>query len=213
MHSIANGRLLALRRVVIGGREESKQPVRLVSYAGGEIQPVTRSGGMIITELQRPQPVVLERMPIGIAHEPIEAAAGEIVNSDLTAAGIADEEVVAIEAKVRRRQRNAPRRIQPRSAFQPLEEFAGRRELVNKSETRKVEIIMFGCVLPGIRDIQVAIYGLYIKRSKTFGNLAINKHWVAVDIRKLNGIEVSVINFDAAGADVRHIHIRGATNG
>src|SRR5260370_32848106 len=139
---------------------------------------------MIITDLQCPQPVVLERMPVGIAEEPIEAAAGEVVNSDLTAAGIADEEVVAIEAEVCRRQRDAPGCIQPRSALQPLQKLTGRRELVDKSETREAQIIMFSRVLVRVGNIQVAIDCLYIKRSETLGNFAINQGRMAVNVRK-----------------------------
>jgi hypothetical protein len=45
---------------------------------------------MIIAELECPQPIVSERLPIGIAREIIEAAAGHVVSSDFAAAGIPD---------------------------------------------------------------------------------------------------------------------------
>ena len=129
---------------------------------------------MIIAELQCPQPIVLECMPVGIAQETVEAAAGHVVDSDLAAAGVPDKEVIAIEAEVCRCQCNTPGRIQPRSAFQPLQQLTRRRVLVDKAESWKVEIVMFGCVLTCAGNIQLAVDLLYIERSKPLGNLTIN---------------------------------------
>jgi hypothetical protein len=169
--SMSDGQLLVFGGTVIGGREKAKQPLRFVSYAGSEEQPVTRSGCIVIAELQCPQPVVLQCMPVGIAQEPIEAPAGDVVNSDLAAADIPYKDVVAIEPEVRWRQSNTPRRIQPRSALQPLQEFAGWRELVDKSEPRKVQIIMLGRVLSRIGNVKIPVDLLDIKWGKTLRNL------------------------------------------
>jgi hypothetical protein len=108
--------------------------MRLVAYPCSEEQPIARSGGMIVAEAQRPQPVVLDRMSVGVAQEPIESPAVDIINSDLPAPGIADQQVVAEKAEVCWRKCHAPGRVQPRTVLQPFEQLAFRREFVHESE-------------------------------------------------------------------------------
>jgi hypothetical protein len=69
---------------------------------------------MVVAEAQRPQAVVLNRMSVDIAEETIEAPALDVVSSNLPAPGIADQQVVAEEAEICRRQCHTPGRIQPR---------------------------------------------------------------------------------------------------
>ena len=69
--------------------------MRLVAYAGSEEQPIARSGTLVVAKAQGPQPIVFDGMSTGIAKEAIEAATLDVINSDLPASGIADQQVVA----------------------------------------------------------------------------------------------------------------------
>ena len=113
--------LFALRSAVVCRRKEPEEAMSLIAYTGGEEEPIAGSSGMVVAETQRPQPVVLKRMSIGVAEEAIEAPAVEVVNSDLPAPGVADQQVVAEEPEIRRCQRHTPGRIQPRTVLQSLE--------------------------------------------------------------------------------------------
>ena len=82
------------------GHEKAEEAMRLVAYPGSEKQPTARSSTMIVTKPQRPQPVVLDCMSIGIPQEADELAAVGVVHGDLPAPGIADKQMVAEGPKV-----------------------------------------------------------------------------------------------------------------
>jgi len=103
--------LFDLRSAIVRRRKEPEEAVSLIAYTGGEKEPIAGSSGMVIAKAERPQPVVLQRMSIGVAEEAIEAPAVDIVNSDLPAPGVADQQMVAEKAEIRRRQRHTPGRI------------------------------------------------------------------------------------------------------
>lgn len=115
---------VGLRGAVVRRREETEKTVRLAAYAGGEVQPIAGSGGVVVAKAQRPKPVVLERMSVCVAEEAIEVPAVDVINGDLPAAGIADQQVVAEEAEVWRRKGHSPGRIQPRTVLQSLQQLA-----------------------------------------------------------------------------------------
>ena len=74
--------------------------MRFIAYTGGEVQPIAGSSRMVVAKAQRPQPVVLDRMSVRVAEQAIEAPAGNVIDSDLPASGIADQQVVAEEAEI-----------------------------------------------------------------------------------------------------------------
>ena len=74
--------------------------MRLIANAGGEVQPITRSSGMVVAKSKRPQPIVLDCMSVGVTEEAVELSTVEVINGDLPTAGITDEQVVAEEAEV-----------------------------------------------------------------------------------------------------------------
>jgi Carbamoyltransferase N-terminus len=118
-------RLLLIVPVVLRGTfirrcEEAKKSVRLAADACGKEQPVARSGTFVVAKAQSPQAIVLQPMSICIAEQAIEVSALGVVDSNLSAACVADQQVVAEESEVRRRNRNPPWRIEPRSLFQSL---------------------------------------------------------------------------------------------
>jgi hypothetical protein len=41
---------VGLRSALVGRRKEAEQAVRLIAYAGGEVQPIARSGGMVVAK-------------------------------------------------------------------------------------------------------------------------------------------------------------------
>ena len=95
--------LSTLRSTIVRRRKEAEEAVCLVAYSGGEEEPIAGSSGVVIAKAQRPQPVVLKRMSIGVTEEAIEVPTVDVINSDLSAPGIADQQVVAEEAEICRR--------------------------------------------------------------------------------------------------------------
>src|SRR6266404_9049597 len=91
---------IGLRSALVRRCKEAEQAMRLIADTGGEVQPITGSGCMVVAKAQRPQAVVLDRMSVSVAEKTIEAPALDIVNSDLPAPGIADQQVVAEEAEI-----------------------------------------------------------------------------------------------------------------
>src|ERR1700676_4698846 len=89
-----------LRSALARRCEEAEQAVRLIADTGGEVQPITWSSRLVVAKAQRPQAVVLDRMSVGVAEKTIEAPAVDVVNSNLPAPGIADQEMVAEEAEI-----------------------------------------------------------------------------------------------------------------
>ena len=82
---------IGLRSALVRRCKEAEQAVLLIAYAGGEVQPITGSGCMVVAKAQRPQAVVLDRMSVGVAQQAIETPAVNVINSDLPAACIADQ--------------------------------------------------------------------------------------------------------------------------
>ena len=98
--------------------------MRLIAYSGGEEQPIARSSSMVIAELQCPQTIILECVSVGVAEEAVEVTALDVINCDLSAAGISNQQVITEEAEVGRRNSDTPRRIQSGAPLQPLQEPA-----------------------------------------------------------------------------------------
>lgn len=115
---------IGLRSALVRRCKEAEQAMRLIADTGGEVQPITGSGCMVVAKAQRPQAVVLDRMSVSVAEKTIEAPALDIVNSDLPAPGIADQQVVAEEAEIFRCQCYTPGCIQPRTLLQSLQQLA-----------------------------------------------------------------------------------------
>ena len=62
--------------------------------------------------------------PVCIAEQPIEMTAGDVIDRNLPAAGVSDQQVVAEEAEVGRRKCDTPRRIQPGPPVEALHQPA-----------------------------------------------------------------------------------------
>jgi len=104
------GLSIDLRSAFVRRRKEAVEAVRLIANAGGEVQPIARSSGMIVAKSERPQPIVLDRMSVGVTEEAIELPTVDVINGDLPAPGVADQQMVAEKAEIRRRQRDTPGR-------------------------------------------------------------------------------------------------------
>src|ERR1700681_4969214 len=110
---------VVLRGTFVCRCEEAKNSVRLAANTCSKEQPIARSCSLVVAKAQRPQAIVLQPVSIGIAEEAIETSA-LVVDSNLSAACIADQQVVAEEPEVRRRYGDAPRSIEPWPLFQSL---------------------------------------------------------------------------------------------
>src|SRR6266404_6517152 len=93
--------------------DESEQAMRLIGNSCRKEQlicpSVIRRAG---SESQGPQSVDRQRIPFGIDHLPVEAAARGVERVDASIAEIPDQQLAAELAEVYRRQRQAPRRVQ-----------------------------------------------------------------------------------------------------
>src|ERR1700756_1478779 len=187
--------------------------MRLIAYTGGEEQPITRSSRMVIAKSQRPQPVVLDRVSVCVAEEAVEAPTVEVINSDLPAACIADQQVVAEEAKVCRGKCHTPGRIQPRTVLQPLQQLTFRREFVHESEAREIEVIVLRSILFGIGHIQIPVDLLHVERRKTLGDLTIKEPGAPIVFgNKIHRIEFCVVNLDAPSTNIRNVEEKWSTS-
>src|SRR5579884_1608504 len=208
---------ILLRFGVVGGSNDPEESIGFIVHAGGKEKRVRRAlrrwcavSRNSVGEVQRPQSLILQCVSALVAQQAIEASAVRIIDSDLPAACIADEQVSAVEAEVRssgsrRSKRDPPGGIKPRTRFEPLEKLAAGRELIDKSQTRSVKVVMLIGVLLRIRYVQVAVYCLDIEWSKAARNGAIAKRAISVVISiciEMYRIETRVVSLDCSGSEV-----------
>src|SRR5256712_9008838 len=97
-------------------RDRAEEPVRLVVWTRREEQRAERSvGWAAVSELQRPQPVDRELLPVrGPEHaDQLPCPVGQfLVGADVPVAKVADEQVAAEGAEAGGGHREAPRGIQ-----------------------------------------------------------------------------------------------------
>src|SRR2546428_6430102 len=152
-------------------------------------------------------------MSVGVAEQAIEAPAGNVIDRDLPAPGIADQQVVAEKAEICRRQGYTPGRVQPRTVLQPLQQLAFGRELVHESKAREIEVVVLGGILLGIGHIQVPIDVLHVEGSKALWEFAIKERGATVVVAtKIHGLEVGVVNLDAPRTNVRDVEEKRSTS-
>src|SRR5919201_6653594 len=114
------------------GLDLAEQTVALAVRTRGEVQRVGRSRARIpMAELQRPQPVDLQRRAVGGVQLPEldrlagAARGGQIEGVNLAVAEIADEKGAAERAESRGRERESPGRVEPAFRGDALEQVAG----------------------------------------------------------------------------------------
>src|SRR5215469_15018015 len=144
-------------------------------------------------------------MSVDVAEEAIKTPVVDVINGDLPAPGIADQEVVTEKAEVCRRKGHTPGRIQPRTVLQPLQQLALRREFVHESEAREVEVVVLCGVLLSISHIQIPVDLLDVERSKTLGDFFVLERLIILFTAKTHGSEVGVVNLDTPGTEIRDV--------
>ncbi len=86
------------------GIQAAEQTVRLAVRAGGEIKRVGRPSIVVVAaELEGPQPVDEDRLPLGVAHLAKKLAAVRIEGVDMTVAEISDPQGAAQFTETSRR--------------------------------------------------------------------------------------------------------------
>src|SRR4030095_6500099 len=93
----------------------AEQAVRLVVGAGGEEQRVGRAGVATVAEADAPQAVDFDRLMVSALHNAVlfPAVLALVERVDPAVAEVADQQIAAELAEVRRRHGKAPRGIQP----------------------------------------------------------------------------------------------------
>jgi hypothetical protein len=119
------------------GLEVAEEAACSVVGAGSEIElggrcarGVVAAGGSAVAGAEGPEAIDCERLPGRVLDQADELAGGEIVGGDgsatlsVAATGeLADEQVVAIDAEVERREGYAPGCIEPVPVFQTLQKL------------------------------------------------------------------------------------------
>src|SRR5438105_3667419 len=121
--------------------------MRLVVWTGREEQGIGRTGHETIAKLDAPQAIDHDGTVRGIPQRPDEMPGIQVICIDAAVAKIANQQVIAELAKVRRRQGQAPGGVELAARGQPLQEDALRRENVDKSKSRTGDIVFFVCIL------------------------------------------------------------------
>lgn len=200
-----------LGAVVICRCEEAEQSVRFTANASREEQPIAWSSGVVIAESKGPKTVVLQRMSIRISQKIIEASAVGVIDGNLSATCISDQQMIAYEAEVRGCQRDAPWSVQPRAVLQSLQQLPLWREFVHKTLAWEVCVIVLAGILLRICYVETPIYLLHVEGRKTGRDLMIMERSVIIiaDTAKIDQLEVGVIDFYPTGSKVGDVQKTG----
>ena len=145
--------------------------MRLLVRAGREEQRVRRAGGGAVAEADAPQPVDLDRPVVGALHDavllPAVLAIAERV--DPAVPEVADQQVTAELAEVRRSYGQAPRRVELAGRRDPLDEVAAGVEGAHVAEALARDLFVGVLVLLGVGDVDLAADRLDAERRVALG--------------------------------------------
>src|SRR5271156_5185791 len=138
------------------GRESTEQTVRIAVDSRGKEQRRTarrscrgtRFVRATVVELETPQAVDRNGRVARIQQIPQELAAHDIKRGDGSAEPISDQQIVAEESEVLRRERHSPRSLEPRAILETLQQLSSCSEDVD--ETALFAEIVVGAILGGV---------------------------------------------------------------
>src|SRR4030095_16278211 len=156
----------------------AEQAVRLVVGAGGEEQRVGRAGVATVAEADAPQAVDFDRLMVGALHNAVlfPAVLALVERVDPAVAEVADQQIAAELAEVRRRHGKAPRGIQLALRGDAAVEgpVSAEHAYVAKAFARQL-LVRLGRVLLRVRDEDLTADGLDPERRVPGGNAGIRE--------------------------------------
>jgi hypothetical protein len=182
------------------GRDLAEQAVGLIVGASGEIERVT-VGVQESAEHQRPQAVDRDRPVLLVAQFVLEpAAVVERVDPPGKLAGIAeiaDQDVAAEPAEAGGRASDAPGRVEDAAGSEAPQQLAVGAEYVDEAVARASDDVVLVGILPCVGHEQVAIDIGDAERREARGY-----PWIGKGVVERRQLEIDVIGFDGAGAEV-----------
>ena len=161
-------------------RQRAEQAVRLVVEAGGEVHRVGVAAAAAVADLQRPQPVDLDGLAVGVVQVAQGGAGRGVEGVDAAVAEVAHQQVAAEGPEARRRQRQAPRRVERAARDQALLPAGQARravqvEHVDEAVALAGHVVVLVGVLLGVGDIDLAAQDLHVERGVALGEVRVGE--------------------------------------
>ena len=183
LHPLRLGR--SLGRAGGGRRQRAEQAVRLAEGAGGEVHRVGVAAAAAVADLERPQPVDLDRLAVGVLELAQRRSGGGVEGVDAARCRSCPP---ATPGRWR-----ALRPAKPDGAIaNPHGESSGPRETrrtasagqargavqvedVDEAAVRAGHVVVLGGVLPGVGDVDLAVQDLDVERGVAGGQLRVGE--------------------------------------
>jgi hypothetical protein len=143
--------------------ERAEQAVRHAVRPRGEVEGVLIARRATIAECQAQEPVDLDRLMCGIAELAKEIASVGVVRVDPAIAEVPHQQRATKRTEIRRREGQAPRRLEKATRDQPLQEVAVGVENAYEPFAAIREVVLIR-IATGVRNIELTANGLDIER-------------------------------------------------
>src|SRR6516164_10544887 len=179
------------------GIQAAEQTVRLAVRAGGEIKRVGQPSIAAVANLECPQPVDDDRLPVGVAHLVKKLAAIKIEGVDVAVAEISDPQGASQRTETNRRLRHAPGRVELAVLSESLAKSTIKLEYVHEAMALARYIVVFFRVLHRKGHKKFAVDGNDVERGIGIRQLWIDKRW-----RRGHGVKIAIIHFHHAVPEI-----------
>ena len=176
----------------------AEEAIRFVVGAGGEEQSSGRAGGAVVTEGQGPDAVNKDEGIVWLEDEADEFLGEAVEGGDPAATEITHENGVAELAEVARSPDDSPGRVEPVAVLEAALEFTGGAEDIDETEAVATDGIVASCILLSVSDEEAAADVLDIEGREANGDAIVIEGFFA----EIYPLEIGVVDFDAAGAEV-----------
>src|SRR6516164_697858 len=189
------------------GIQAAEQTVRLAVRAGGEIKRVGQPSIAAVANLECPQPVDDDRLPVGVAHLVKKLAAIKIEGVDVAVAEISDPQGASQRTETNRRLRHAPGRVELAVLSESLAKSTIKLEYVHEAMALARYGVVLCRVLLGEGHENCAVEDSDVERGIGIRQvLWIDKCW-----RRGQSVKIVFIHFHHAAPEIGSIQAGHAT--
>jgi hypothetical protein len=184
--------------------DRAEQAVRFVVGPGGKEERVGRAGGSAVAEANAPQAVDLDRPVVGALHDAVlfPAVLAPAERVDPAVPEVADQQVTAELAEVRRCHRETPRCVELAGRRDPLDEVARRVEGIDVAAALARDLFVAVLVLLRVGDVDQAADVLDTER-----RVALGQGRVGERAREIARVPRAVKHVDGAGVEVGRVQV------
>ena len=194
---------------------EPNRPCVSPNEAGGEVHRVGVAAAAAVADLQRPQPVDLDRLAVGVLQLSQEAAGGGVEGVDAAVAEVAhQQDRVVVRALTPAKlggamarphgESSGPREI--RRTLPPARPgVPSRLNTSTKPWCWSGHVVVLGGVLLGVGDVDLAVEDLHVERGVALGQVRVGER---AGRQRRDGLEGRVVDVDRAGAEVGGVEQR-----